>query len=170
MEPCHSEWRVTSNCNSLKPQNLSSELVTRRIAFAAFAIIAMALMSAGYWFYTMEVRAMLKEKHQDLSAIGELKAGQIEQWRKERQKDARRLGLEIFTRKAVERFLSEPDNAGQRDDLLQRLKLEVQIGEAVDALLLAPDGKILFAASDIPQPTSPTLQRAVAEAVTKKIP
>ena len=113
---------------------------------------------------------MLKEKHQDLSAIGELKAGQIEQWRKERQKDARRLGLEIFTRKAVERFLSEPDNAGQRDDLLQRLKLEVQIGEAVDALLLAPDGKILFAASDIPQPTSPTLQRAVAEAVTKKIP
>lgn len=70
------------------------------------------------------------------------------------------------SRKAVERFIREPDNAGHRDDLLQRLKLEVRISEAVDALLLAPDGTILLAASDDPQPTTPALQRAVAEAIT----
>ena len=52
----------------------------------------------------------------------------------------------------------------------QRLKVEVQTSEAVDVLLVNPEGAILLAASDDPLPTTPALRRAIKEAIASRTP
>ena len=146
----------------ISAQHLSPQTSTRRIAAAAFLISALLLVGGGYWYYRLALVEIIKEKHQELSAVGELKAKQIFQWQTERQWDAYRLSNDLFSRKAVEAFLRERGNETLRADLRGLLKLEEQSSEAEDVLLLASDGTILLAASDNPQPTSPVLQKAIA--------
>ena len=69
------------------------------------------------------------------------------------------------TGKAVEDFLSRADDAKLRTDLRDRLKLEVESGDAVEALLISPDRAILLAAGEGPQQVAPALHRAIAAAL-----
>jgi len=146
---------------------LTPSSVSARVSLAAFGAITLVLMSVGYWYYRTQVVELIRDKHEALSAIGERKALQLVQWRKERQMDAYRLA-HGFTANALEDFLSRPDDAKLRDTLHARLKLEVESGDAVEALLLSPDGAILAAAGESPQQIAPALHRAIEAALASQ--
>ena len=139
-----------------------------RVATAAFFAIAIGIALMGWRVYRKDVADIAKEKHQELAAIGCLKAKQIAQWRLERERDARQLAQDLFSRKAVEDFLRDPKDAKRRADLRTHLKFAMGSSEAVDVLLLAPDGALLVAAMDDPQPNHAALQRAIAAALASK--
>jgi len=54
---------------------------------AVFALSALVLLAATYGYYRVEVGRIRELKYREISAVGELKAAQIKQWREERLAD-----------------------------------------------------------------------------------
>src|SRR6476469_7931633 len=65
-----------------------SKVLALRPWVALFALISAALAAGGFWYYRAEVDEIYAHKHDELAAIGALKAQQIQQWRIERLADA----------------------------------------------------------------------------------
>ena len=133
---------------------------------AVFALMALALLAVGYGYYRGEAERIRQEKYHDIAAIGELKAGQIREWRQERLADARRSAASPFFRRALAEWRRAPETPGLQADWRQRLKLEQEAYGYVDVLLLDPDGRILLAANDSPDPVDSATQQAVAAALS----
>jgi PAS domain S-box-containing protein len=129
----------------------------------AFATVTL-LLWMGVWYYRAEVNRIRAATYEEIAAIGELKAGQILLWRRERMNDATRMAGGPLVRKAVAEFLREP-GCPLRADLLERLRIERTAGGYADALIFAPDGKLLLAAHATPAPPTPATQRLVASAL-----
>jgi two-component system, cell cycle sensor histidine kinase and response regulator CckA len=132
---------------------------------ALFALISFALAAGGYSYYHSEAGAIRREQSDAVTAVGELKAGQIAQWRKERLADAARAAGSPFVRRALEEWLRAPDTRGLREDWRARLKVEQTAGGYADALLVTVDGRILLAAKDDPDPVDPATRRAIDAAL-----
>jgi hypothetical protein len=113
----------------------------RRKWAAILAVIVLVLVAGGYGFYLVEEQHIRLDKYNELAAIGELKAGQIAQWRRERLDDAGVDAGSPFLRKAVEAWLKDSGNVVLRDEFLQRLKLEQRTQDVADALVLNVDGR-----------------------------
>ena len=130
-----------------------------------FALITLALLAGGYGHYRIDTERIRQEKYQDVAAIGELKAGQIVQWRQQRLADAHRSAASPFFQRALAEWRKTPDNPGLQADWRQRLKLEQEAYGYADVLLLDPDGRILLAANDDSDPTGPATQQAISAAL-----
>lgn len=137
----------------------------RRIWLAVFVLLALVLLAGGYAHYHTETVRIRQEKNQDIATIGEMKASQIQQWREERLADARRPAASPFFRRALAEWRRAPENPDLRADWLQRLKLEQEAYGYADALLLDPEGRILLAADDDPDPVDSATQQAIATAL-----
>ena len=140
----------------------------RRKWAAILAVIVLVLVAGGYGFYLVEEQHIRLDKYNELAAIGELKAGQIAQWRRERLDDAGVDAGSPFLRKAVEAWLKDSGNVVLRDEFLQRLKLEQRTQDVADALVLNVDGRILLAAKDDPDPVDAATMKALAQALEGK--
>ena len=55
---------------------------------AALAILIIAVMAGGYWFYRDQNQTARKTAQEQLGSIAQLKVSQIVQWRAERLGDA----------------------------------------------------------------------------------
>ncbi len=130
-----------------------------------FALLALALLAGGYGYYQGETARIRQEKYQDIVAIGELKTSQIQEWRRQRLADARRSQASPFFRRALAEWRKTPENPGLRADWRQRLKLEQEAYGYADVALLDPEGRILLAAHDDPDPTDPVTRQAIAAAL-----
>jgi len=75
-----------------------------RFRIGIFVLIALILLIGGYGYYHVEAERIRQEKYQDIAAIGELKAGQIQYWRQQRLADARRAARSPFFSASAERM------------------------------------------------------------------
>ncbi len=132
--------------------------------WVVFILITLALLAGGYGYYRDEAGRIRQDKYQDIAAIGELKAGQILQWRQERLADAHRSAASPFFRRALAEWLGAPENPDLRANWRQRLKIEQEAYGYSDVLLLDPDGRILLAANDAPDPTDAATRQGIAAA------
>lgn len=136
---------------------------------AGLAVITLALIAGGCWYYRVQTDHIRQDTYLEIAAVGKLKADQVQQWRKERQRDADRLAHSSFTRKAVGDFLRQPDDAKLRAGLREHLQVERATGTNQNVLLFALDGVFLLGAKedshDLSHPPAPALQRAMAVAL-----
>lgn len=137
----------------------------RRIWLAVFALLALVLLAGGHAYYHAAADRIRQEKYQDIGAVGELKADQIRQWRRERLADAGRSAASPFFRRALAEWQTAPETPGLWDDWRRRLQIEQEAHGYADVLLLDPDGRVLLAANDAPDSTSPTTRQAIATAL-----
>ncbi|MEI6071015.1 MAG: PAS domain S-box protein [Verrucomicrobiae bacterium] len=128
-------------------------------------LIPVLMALVGGWYYRAELEEISREKHRALSAIGELKAGQIQQWRKERLTEGKRAGDDLLTRRAVEKFLTAPADPALQDELRECLRLEVT--EFANMLLFDLNGNILFNAGSTKWLVPATTREASRAAITK---
>ena len=140
----------------------------RRIWAVLFAAIVVGVVAGGYGFYRVSGARIRLDKYNELAAIGELKAGQIVQWRQERLDDAIKNAESPLFRKAVAAWLKDSGNPALRGEFVERLKLEQRVKGYTDALLLDPDGRILLAAKDDPGPVDDATMKALAQAIEGK--
>ena len=133
-----------------------------------FALMALALLAGGYGYYRGEAERIRQGKYHDIAAIGELKAGQIQQWRQGRLADARLAARSPFFQRALAEWRRAPENPDLRAGWRKRLQLEQEAYGYADVLLLDPDGNLLLAAQDEPDPTDPATQRAIAAALVSR--
>ena len=143
---------------------------SRRIPVAIFVAITLVLLAAGYGYYRKEAEDIRREKGEAIAAIGELKSGQIQQWRKERLADAKRFAKGPVLSRAAADFLHNPSSPSYRADLLEQLQLDRMGDQYVNVLLFATGGTVALSTEDALTPVDPATQRVVASALTSKEP
>jgi PAS domain S-box-containing protein len=140
-------------------------VLSRRFGVLGFAFIAMLFMAGGFGFYQHKAKAIVREQHQILAAIGELKSAQIQGWRKERLLDAREAAKGPLVRHEVGEFLRDPNSPKVPANLLEQMQLNKMVDVYSSTLLFTLNGQVLLSTEDSISPESPETQRAVAAAV-----
>ena len=110
------------------------------------ALVVLALLAGGYWFYRAQRLELWRQAEEGLQATAQLKADQIATWRKERLADAAVLRDSPFFSEAVNRWLADPQ-ADLTEDILARFRgLHEHYGYS-DAFLVDTDGEIRLSLS-----------------------
>jgi len=155
-----------AHADKMTDQHFPSARTVRRIATAVFWVTTLMVIVIGYWYYRAEMAQITHEEHQTLSAIGELKAKQIQQWRKERLVEAGRMAKDHDLVKAIEGFWGAPGDQGVQETLRECLKSGVT--EYANLLLFDPNANLLFATGDSDGVVSDATQQAIRSALDRK--
>ncbi|MBU3949479.1 MAG: PAS domain S-box protein [Proteobacteria bacterium] len=145
-------YNKTSTENTSKLQNPSS---SRWIAIAPFLLLFMLIIIAAteYLYIRQQYRAAKKAAQTEISSVANLKAGQIENWYKDRIKDAEIVSNNIILQMKVQLLFSNPDNADLKKEILQWMvtqqkyyeyKLMVLYDSEGRSLLSVPEGLAAF--------------------------
>lgn len=145
-------YNKTSTENTSKLQNPTS---SRWIAIAPFLLLFMLIIVAAteYLYIRQQYRAAKKAAQTEISSVANLKAGQIENWYKDRIKDAEIVSNNIILQMKVQLLFSNPDNADLKQEILQWMvtqqkyyeyKLMVLYDSEGRPLLSVPEGLAAF--------------------------
>ena len=149
----------------MKADSLPPDPRTRTVAAVAFAIIAATLMGLGHWYYQAEKGEIIREQFQTLTAIGELKAKQIQQWRKERKAEVERAAKDALMRKIISEFLKGPGSPALQKELLECLRDEVTGQDNSSALLFDTRENLLASTDDTTSPVDAATTKAMRDAI-----
>ncbi|MCX5768118.1 MAG: ATP-binding protein [Gemmatimonadetes bacterium] len=86
-----------------------------------FVLLVVGIIATGIAYYRSYVSRFQREVEQQLSAVAELKVGELQQWRKERIGDANILYKNPAISALVQRLFHGPDEAGARRELMMWL-------------------------------------------------
>ena len=87
-----------------------------------FLFLVITIISLGYYYYNTQREHMKLEKHEDLTAIAELKVRQITHWREERLGDAEVIFGTPMIAHQVEAFFKTPNDPKKKQELYAWLK------------------------------------------------
>jgi PAS domain S-box-containing protein/putative nucleotidyltransferase with HDIG domain len=91
--------------------------LSSRLIILIFVILTAGILFAGHFFYSNYANNHRTQIEQHLSAIADLKSGELVQWRKERIGDANQLfGNPAFS-SLVQRYFEHPDDVGAQQQL-----------------------------------------------------
>ena len=141
-----------------------------KIGAIVFSVLVLAILAGGYGWYRGEAKRILQEKYADIAAISEMKVEQIVQWKTERLADVRRAARAGLVVKDLEEFVRNPDAADLRNELRRNLVTDRKEDMYANVFLIAPDGKLLLAAQDEPNPLCPVMQQTCAAALASGEP
>ncbi len=116
-----------------------------------FSLIAFVIITGGFVYYRAEAIRIQKQKAQMLAAIGKIKVEQILLWHKERVADIARFAKSPAARPLLKEWRHHPDDAGLKKSILERLKLEIELGTYFQALLADADKHILLSFPEAPE-------------------
>jgi two-component system, cell cycle sensor histidine kinase and response regulator CckA len=108
---------------------------------AGLALVVLALLAGGAWFYHIQERHLRGEAERELTVIAQLKVGQIVAWRMERLGDAAVLMKNSLLKEAVVQWLVEP-RAGFEGEILAYFRSLKKYYGYQDILLVDPDGQV----------------------------
>ena len=127
-----------------------------------FVLLAAGIVAAGWLYYRSIERHQRAQVEHQLSAIADLKAGELAQWRKERLGDAAIFFKNASFAALVRRFLektADPDAQRQIQDWLGRVQTQLKYERV---FLADPQGVIRFSAPEAPPMVVPHLGRDAA--------
>jgi len=130
-----------------------------------FLLLAALILGAG-WYYLRQMQAQARAAaHRELEAIADLKAQQIENWRRERLSDGSFFSEAGFAARDVAAFLAEPENPVHRAELLHWLGLLQGGRRYVQVALFDAQLQERLATDSWPQPPDETLRRQIEAAL-----
>ena len=141
-----------------------------RLWVAAFAVAAALIAVFGYAQYRIGEKHVSKEWTKNLSAIGALKANQIEEWRKERLADAIRFAQGPSLVTAVRNLIQKPDDPDGLKTARFMLELNRKGGIYQNTLMLSLTGDILLGAVAPSEPLQETTRQAVRRSIAACAP
>jgi signal transduction histidine kinase/ActR/RegA family two-component response regulator len=133
-----------------------------------FGAAALAMAAGGYWLYRHETHAIRCEKQGELTAIAELKIGQLAKWRSERASDARVHSRRTFLRAAVGRWLTASGDAPSRATVEENMEsLRASYGYE-NVIVAGKDGRILFSLKPSSTRLDASAKQLVAQAISSR--
>ena len=140
----------------------------RWVAF--LGVVALGLSAAGYAYYRSETERIRQEKYQEIAAIGELKAQQIQQWRQERLGDISRSSKAPFFGQGLREWLRDMNNTPLKAKLHQRLVFEQKEEGYADVLLIDTEYRVLLSAEPEPPFLSHADKKVIEQAFAHRTP
>ena len=107
-----------------------------------FLIISGATITSGYLSYKSQMKRLLENRTQELSAIADLKVKQIIQWRSERKSDGIYLSQNGTLSRQFSTFISGVSNSKLKDDLLREMKALVENYDYKNAIFVDSEGNV----------------------------
>jgi len=106
-----------------------------------FLVLAIFIGLAGYLYFDLQKQHVKENIEDELSAIADLKTGQIAAWRKERLEDAMSIVKNTVIASAVQRFLQNPALPDAERAVLHWMNALREISDYRSILLVDPDGR-----------------------------
>jgi PAS domain S-box-containing protein len=140
----------------------------RLVWVAAFGLSALALMLGGYFYYRAQAAGIRDARHEEIAAIGLLKADAIATWRHERSDDARLLARDPFLAGSLAEWLRHPEVRGPRERLAGHLGVLKADHRCIDIHLVDENGATMVAAAGDEEPMDEAAVRLVATAARRR--
>lgn len=112
-----------------------------------FAFLLLGIAAVNYFFYKAESSATRQQAMAQLSAIADLKAQQIDTWRRERLGDASTFRDNPALAPAIERWLVKRIAGAERREIQEWLYLYLGRSDYREAALLDANGEVLTAST-----------------------
>jgi len=124
-----------------------------RILLLIFVFMAAGILIAGYLFYSNYAKNYRTQVEHQLSAIADLKVGELVQWRKERLWNANLLYKNPAFSSLVQRYFEHPDDVDTQEQLRSWLThFQVAFGQHASVFLLDPQGVRWIIVPDTSEP------------------
>ncbi len=143
---------------------LKTHRISKPLLVLFFVALALILVGAAYWFFTLQSQEVRARKSSELRSIAQLKVDQITHWREQRLIDVQMNSASPFLRQAVAQWLTAPDD-GINLELRQRLQMIVDVEGYQNVMLAAPDGQLLFSLDPSQTGLETEAQQLAAQAV-----
>ena len=141
---------------------------TRTLAAAVFLGITLMLIAGGYGYYRMVTADILAQQSQFLSAIGQLKSNEIEQWTREIQREAELLSESALLQQSVKDLKARDDRASLQKSLRERMRDDLRTRD--NLALVTPEGSLLFWFNPQPESQRPILSDSIITALASDKP
>lgn len=142
-----------------------------RLSYAllgVFAILALSIIASGYLYYKKSERQHRENVERQLSAIAELKARDLDQWRKERLGDGDVMYRNAAFYELVRRFFESPGDLQAREHIQAWMRKIQQSYHYDRILLLDPSGAERLSEPGAAEPVASHLRGDVASALEEK--
>jgi len=133
-----------------------------------FFILAVGIGVAGYLYYQNQKEYVKKDKQEDLTAIADLKVGQIVNWRQERMGDAKNIFDNKLIIPHIQQFLKGSKSSVYKQDILNWLESIQKYYLYKNVILLDTHGNILLKVIDRQEVIGPDAKRLAEEAMRTK--
>jgi len=121
-----------------------SALRSAIIGVSALAVVALLVGAVGYAIYQGESRQVRATRFAELRVVGDLKTDQILEWRNERLGDVAVGAAVAFRGVDLAAYVEDPGDAAVRAELASRLEALRGGHDYADAIIAAPDGRLLM--------------------------
>lgn len=135
--------------------------------FAIFFLAAIGFISLGIIYYSYETQRITNDKYENIYAIAKLKTDFIQDWRKQRLADVRRVPGPLV-RREMARLIKDPTNRSASTALQTQLHINRKTNIYAEALFLDIRGNILLAAPPSPDPVNPATIKAIGAALKNR--
>jgi PAS domain S-box-containing protein len=146
------------------PDPRTTSLLLPMLAFTA------VIFGGGAWLYERETRRIRAEKIEEIESIATLKVAQIASWRDERLMDARFGAHGPYFVQAMDEWTRGTLDDVRRAGYESRLANYIHMLRYERSFLVAPDGRVAYAAGPGPRTLAPAELVAVREASARREP
>ena len=146
---------------------MERDKIARSVHFrwmAIFCLVAVVFIALGVFYYRYEAQRIEDDKYEDISVIANLKADSIQDWRRQRLADVKRVAIGPLVRKEIARLLHDPAKRSARAALQIQLNINRKAPVYADALFLDTKGNILLSDNPDSSPIDQNTMKAIAVA------
>ncbi|RPJ54661.1 MAG: sensor histidine kinase, partial [Dehalococcoidia bacterium] len=140
------------------------KLPVHLLLIVVFFLAVIGFIALGLFYYRYEARRIQNEKYGEISAIARLKADSMQDWRRHRLADVRRVPGPLV-RKEMARLLTDPKNPGAKAALQIQLHINRKGAVYADALFLNTKCAVLLSDNPDPVPVGPATKKAIEAAL-----
>ena len=131
----------------MKPKDTRGRL-SSGLLILIFIVLAGGISTAGHFFYSNYEENYRNQVEHQLTAIADLKAGELIQWRKERMGDAGLLFRNPAFSNTVQSYLENADDTVSKERLRSWLYHYLQFGQYEKLLLIDTDNRVHISVPD----------------------
>ncbi len=132
-----------------------------RILWIVFIAATLGVALAGRLYFDAQSRDLLARQGEALSAVRDLKIGQLIEWRANRLEDGTFIATDPALRDEVDRWVADPNDVAAAETLRQWMKVTTETKGYSGVAIMSPDGSRWLSTSADSLPDSP--ERAEAE-------
>ncbi|MGQ8336358.1 sensor histidine kinase [Sunxiuqinia sp. A32] len=119
-------------------------MLNKKLLIGITILVSLIIALSGYVFFQKLTKGIQADKEIELTAIAELKIGQLVQWKSERIADIRVLSESPIFNENVEKWLENPTNKELKEHLSERLTIPQREYNYKSIFIVSTNGQVIL--------------------------